>query len=93
MSQRSVLLSRCFEQLGKASKLEASPGFAAWKQFLEASRDQLVSEIQSADEMLFNSSGSNDLPSDLAHLQKQGGAFADALIAWPEICEVATTLG
>tara|TARA_B100001059_G_scaffold223515_1_gene248560 strand:+ start:1423 stop:3252 length:1830 start_codon:yes stop_codon:yes gene_type:complete len=92
VSQRSLLLSRCFEQLGKASKLEASPGFAAWKQFLEASRDQLVSEIQSADEMLFNSSGSNDLPSDLAHLQKQGGAFADAVIAWPEICKVAATI-
>ena len=92
VSQRSLLLSRCFEQLGKANKLGATPGFAAWKQFLEASRDQLVSEIQSADETLFNSSGSNDLPSDLAHLQKQGGAFADALIAWPEICKVAATI-
>ena len=92
VSQRSVLLSRCFEQLGRCDRLEDAPGFGAWKQFLEASRDQLVSEIQSTDETLFNSSGSNDLASDLARLQEQGGAFAEALTAWPEICDVATTL-
>ena len=93
VSQRSVLLSHCFEQLGRCDRLEDAAGFVTWKKFLEASRDQLVSEIQSADETLFNSSSSNDLPSDLARLQEQGRAFADALIAWPEICKVAATLG
>ena len=92
VSHRCVLLSRCFEHLGRCDRLEDAPGFAAWKQFLEASRDQLVSEIQSADETLFNNSGSNDSPSDLARLQEQGEALAEALLAWPEICQVAATL-
>jgi hypothetical protein len=92
VSQRCVLLSRCFEHLGRCDRLEDAPGFAAWKQFLEASRDQLVSEIQSADETLFNNSGSNDSPSDLARLQEQGEALGEALLAWPEICQVAATL-
>ena len=93
VSQRSVVLSRCFEQLGKSSKLEAAPGFAAWQQFLEASRDHLVSEIQSTNEALLHSADGVDLPIDLAWVQDQGKAFSMALLAWPEICEAATTLG
>jgi hypothetical protein len=93
VSQRSVLLSGCFAQLGKSSKLEAAPGFAAWQQFLEASRDHLVSEIQSTNEALLHAADAVDSPVDLAWVQDQGKAFSKALLAWPEICEVATTLG
>ena len=92
VSQRSVLLSRCFVQLGKSSKLEAAPGFAAWQQFLEASRDHLVSEIQSTNDALLHAADAVDLPVDLGWVQDQGKAFSKALLAWPEICEVATTL-
>lgn len=92
VSQRSVLLSRCFAQLGKSSKLEAAPGFAAWQQFLEASRDHLVSEIQSTNDALLHAADAVDLPVDLGWVQDQGKAFSKALLAWPEICEVATTL-
>jgi len=33
------------------------------------------------------------LPVDLGWVQDQGKAFSMALLAWPEICEAATTLG
>jgi len=89
VSQRSALLSRCFAQLGKTGKWEGSPGFASWNQFLEASRDQLVSEIQSTNETLFTSSAAVELPIDLAWVQAQGKAFSAALLAWPAICAAA----
>jgi hypothetical protein len=92
VSKRSALLSRCFEQLGETSKLEAAPGFAAWKQFLEATRDQLVAEIQASSEPLFGASSSGTVNLDLAGLQQHGKAFAEALTAWPQICEAASSL-
>ena len=92
VSKRSALLSRCFEQLGETSKLEAAPGFAAWKQFLEATRDQLVAEIQASSEPLFGISGNGTMNMDLEGLQQHGKAFAEALTAWPQICEAASSL-
>ena len=92
VSQRSALLSRCFEHLDKSSKLEDVPGFESWKGFLEASRDQLVVEIQGAPEALFDTVNNGPIATDLDGLQQHGKAFAEALTAWPEICEVALTL-
>jgi hypothetical protein len=92
VSKRSALLSLCFEQLGETGKLEAAPGFAAWKQFLEATRDQLVAEIQASSEPLFGISGNGTMNMDLEGLQQHGKAFAEALTAWPQICEAASSL-
>ena len=92
VSQRSALLSRCFEHLDKTSRHEETSGYSAWHAFLEASRDQLVAEIQGSPEAPFDGVSNWPMATDLAGLQQHGKVFAEALTAWPEICEVALTL-
>ena len=92
VSQRAALLTRCFEHLDKSSKLEETSGYSAWHAFLESSRDQLVSEIQASAEAPLSSDSGGSSQMTLADLQQQGKAFAEALMAWPHICWVASKL-
>ena len=90
VSKRSVLLSRCISKLQEASSVSDLPGASAWQDFLEQSRDQLVSELQTPDPMpLRTISGDTANESHLTNLREQGIQFATALEDWPALCEVA----
>ena len=47
LSKRASLLARCMDHLDALPRLDNLPGTPTWQAFLEQSRDNLVSQIQS----------------------------------------------
>lgn len=90
VSKRSVLLSRCMAQLQEADGISDLPGASAWQGFLEQSRDQLVSELQTPDPTPLRAAGEEgDDETYLTNLRDHGIQFAEALENWPALCEAA----
>ena len=90
VSKRSVLLSRCMAQLQEVDSISDLPGTPAWQAFLEKSRDQLVSELQTPDPTLLRAAGEEgDDETYLTNLRDHGIQFAEALENWPALCEAA----
>jgi hypothetical protein len=89
VSKRSTLLNRCMEHLTQVEAISDLPGAADWQQFLERSRDQLVTEIQTPESQPLNDRlTASSLPS-LEALRAHSQQFANALSGWSEICEAA----
>ena len=88
-SKRASLLQRIMDHMGRFSTLEHLPGLPQWQSFIEASRDQLLAEIQNPAhtplEEWANQHGGTDA------VVAGGAAFAQALHDWPEICAAART--
>jgi len=91
LSKRASLLALCMESLNALPRLSAHPGTPDWSTFLEQSRDHLLSQIQSSEprpvaEALKHAS------SDMETLRQIGADFAEAIKAWPTICDAAAAL-
>ena len=91
LSKRASLLALCMEKLDALPRLDNLPGTPAWRSFLEQSRDNLLSQIQSSEpkpvaEVLKHAS------SDMKTLKKIGSDFAAAIKAWGAICDAAASL-
>jgi hypothetical protein len=85
-----VLLSQCITKLQEASNIGDLPGASAWQGFLEQSRDQLVSELQTPEpNPLHTISGEASDEAYLTNLREHGTQFAEALEDWPALCEAA----
>ena len=65
------------------------PGAPDWQQFLERSRDQLVTEIQTPEANPLDERVTASAVASLEALRVHGQHFVDTLTAWPELCEVA----
>ena len=86
-----MMLTQCIARAGQLDKLEHLPGYQGWKLFIEASRDQLVTELQTSKEPIV-AQGIHGISESIESLQKTGAALAEALKIWPKICEAAATL-
>ena len=75
--------------MARLGTFEHLPGFPQWQSFIEASRDQLLAEIQNPAhtplEEWANRHGGIDA------IAAGGEAFAQVLNDWPEICNAAST--
>ena len=89
VSKRSTLLSRCMEYLTQVEAISDLPGVTDWQQFLERSRDQLVTEIQTPESQPLNDRLIGSSFASLEALRAHSQQFANALSGWSEICEAA----
>lgn len=88
VSKRGVLLGQCIDLLGETSGLSDLAGLQEWQHFLEQSRDQLVSELQTPEPEplgVLGDSGRGMEASRLGTVREHGASFADALSVWPDI--------
>jgi len=92
VGRRSALLNQCMSHINALKSLETLPGVASWEQFLNASRDRLVSEIQSPPPLSENSNAAGEPSIDLHWLEGHGRRFSEALRAWPTIRQAAQDL-
>jgi hypothetical protein len=90
LSKRAGLLARCMDHLDALSDLDILPGTTHWQTFLQQSRDSLVGQIQSQDPHPLADALTRGA-SDLETLRRRGFDFAEAIKAWPEICQAART--
>ena len=90
LSRRAGLLARCMDHLDALSRLDNLPGTTYWQRFLEQSRDSLLGQIQSQDPHPVADALTREA-SDLETLRRSGFDFAEAIKAWPEICQAART--
>ena len=89
LSRTGATLGRIMRQLATIPSTGNEANIATWKTFLEASRDQLVSRVQTEEaEPLATAAAA--LGSDgLTTLRHMGKDFAAAINAWPALCEAA----
>ena len=90
LSRVGASLTRVMQQLNATSSSGDTANHATWRAFLEASRDQLIAQIQNPDAQPLNEAAAHFGASGLTTLRQLGHAFAGALDAWPEICSAAT---
>ena len=89
LSRIGASLTRVMQQLNATSRSGETTNHATWRTYLEASRDQLVAQIQNLDPQPLNDAATHFGASGLTTLRQLGHAFAGALDAWPEICSAA----
>ena len=96
LSKQSGLLSRCLEQLAglNAAGLDGQLGTERWREFLDASRERLLSEVQTVDASPLadtlarrNEAGMADIDMEISieRLREIGLDFAAALRIWPAL--------
>jgi len=76
------------DHLDALPRLDDLPGTRKWQDFLEQSRDNLVSQIQSQEPHPV-ADALKHAKSDFETLRRRGSDFAKAIKAWPEICKAA----
>lgn len=91
LSRRVNILNRCTYHINQFDQLKNLPGFHAWAEFIELSRDQIVTEIKSSGESLFTK-GAPTIADSIDAVQQTGGQFARAMSIWPRICSVVTEI-
>ena len=90
IAKRTNLLNRCMRHLSQLGPMEDLPRTSEWRAFLEASRDQLVADIQAPENNALEAAASKLGRDGLDQLRRHGQAFAEALCLWPRICEAAS---
>ena len=88
-SKRTSLLARCTEHLEQLSGMDASANAAAWSEFLSQSQAGLIETLQSPEPTPLGSLFEGESITTEASVREMGDQFADALSAWPEICEAS----
>lgn len=87
LSSATAQLEQCLKQAEQTGALSDSAGHQEWQRFLEASRNQLLEQIQMSEteplKVINNKYGG------LHALQEQGKRFSSVLRAWSSIREVA----
>lgn len=89
VSKRASLLNHCMAHLARGGPEESNPRACEWRAFLEASRDQLVAEIQTPEPAPISDVSAQLGDNGPQTLRAHGRQFAQALRAWPTMCEVA----
>jgi hypothetical protein len=89
LNKQARLLAHCINQLDALPRLDNLPGTPRWQAFLEQSRDNLVSQIQSQEPHPLADALAH-AKSDIEDLRRRGSDFARAMKAWPEICKAAS---
>jgi len=90
-SKRISLLARCTEHLEQLSGMDASANATSWSEFLSQSQTGLIEALQSPEPAPAESLFEGDSMTTEASVREMGNQFADALSAWPEICETSKT--
>ena len=88
-SKRTSLLARCTAHLEQVSGMDSSANVAMWSEFLSQTQAGLIEGLQSSEPTPLASLLEGDTPTTEASLREMGNQFADALAAWPEICEAS----
>ena len=88
-SKRTSLLARCTEHLEQLSGMDSSANATAWSEFLSQSQAGLIEALQSPEPAPVRSHLEGDSINTEASVREIGNQFADALSAWPEICETS----
>ena len=88
-SKRTSLLARCSEHLEQLSGMDSSANATAWSEFLSQSQAGLIEALQSPEPAPIRSLLEGDSITTEASVREMGNQFADALSAWPEICEAS----
>jgi hypothetical protein len=91
LSKRASLLALCMENIDTLPRFGDLPGKLAWSTFLEQSRDDLLSQIQSSEPQPV-AEALELASSDMKTLRQVGADFAEAIKAWPTICGAAAAL-
>lgn len=89
LSRIGASLTRVMQQLNAASDTPETANQATWRTFLEASRDQLVTQVQTPEVQPLNDVAQYFGAEGLTTLRQLGHEFADALEAWPDVCVAA----
>jgi hypothetical protein len=100
LSKQSGLLNRCLEQLAglNAAGLDGQPGTERWREFLDASRERLLSGVQAADTSPLadtlarhNDTAAADIDMEMSieRLREIGMDFAAAMRIWPALVKTA----
>jgi hypothetical protein len=89
IAKRTNLLNRCMRHLGQLVAMEELPRSSEWRAFLEASRDQLVAEVQAPEAGALTAAAGKLGGDGLDLLRRHGESFSEALTLWPQICEAA----
>jgi len=88
-SKRTSLLARCTEHLEQLSGMDTSANAKAWSEFLSQSQAGLIEALKSPEPAPVRSLLEGDPITTEASAREMGNQFADALSAWPEICEAS----
>ncbi len=88
-SKRTSLLARCTKHLEQLSGMDSSANATAWSEFLSQSQAGLIEALQRPEPAPVRSLLEGDSITTEASVREMGNQFADALSAWPEICEAS----
>ena len=89
LSRIGANLSRVMQQLKAVPSSGNESNIATWRAFLEASRDQLVTQIQTVEIHPLAAAVDKLGAEGITTLRHMGRGFAEAMGTWPEICESA----
>ena len=88
-SKRTELLARCITHTTQLDAMEASENLSSWSDFIQQTQAGLIDSLQTPETEPVKVALSNNNNASFSSLRKLGQGFADALSAWPEICEAA----
>ena len=90
-SKRGGLLARCITHAAQLDAMEASENLSAWSDFIQQTQAGLIDSLQTPETEPISAALSKNGSANFSSLRKLGQGFADALSAWPEICQAATS--
>lgn len=88
-SKRTSLLARCTQHLEQLSGMDTSGNATAWSEFLSQTQAGLIEDLQRPEPAPVASLFGGDSLTTEASVREMGNQFADAVSAWPEICETS----
>ena len=88
-SKRTSLLARCSQHLEQLSGMDTSANATAWSEFLSQTQAGLIEGLQRPEPAPIASIFGSDTQTTEASVREMGSQLADALSAWPEICEAS----
>jgi hypothetical protein len=88
-SKRAELLARCIDHISQLNAQESSENLNTWSDFLQQTQAGLIDSLQTPETEPVSVALSKNGSANFSSLKKLGQGFADALSAWPEICQAA----
>jgi hypothetical protein len=88
-SKRADLLARCIDHISQLNAQESSENLNTWSDFLQQTQAGLIDSLQTPETEPVSVALSKNGSANFSSLKKLGQGFADALSAWPEVCEAA----
>ena len=88
-SKRTSLLARCTQHLEQLAGMDTSANATVWSEFLSQTQAGLIEGLQRPEPAPIASIFGGDSQTTEASVREMGNQFADALSAWPEICETS----